>query len=207
MVITNWRLTKVRDRLRVDGSQGQRDTPKCKEPLSSFELILGDSVPELLLALHVRVQRKQSNSACTQGQEGGSSPEAKKVGPDVTSADPTCTLEGVLTMLDHTTNPNLRKTLRDLLIRVLSAIGSRIFWADDHRARERGWQITPRYSGLSRTYRDPRFNHLIPCPACNGRGYNSDRATCSDCRGSGRLVLDRAQTTQPGRVQQEAGQP
>lgn len=129
----------------------------------------------------------------------------KKVGPDVSSADPTCTLEGVLTMLDHTTNPNLRKTLRDLLLRVLSAIGTMIFREDDHRARQRGWQITPGHRGLSRTYRDPRFDHLVSCSSCNGRGCNPDRTICSDCRGSGRLFLSRSNTTQPGRGQQESG--
>lgn len=110
-------------------------------------------------------------------------------------------------MLDHTTNPNLRKTLRDLLLRVLSAIGNKIFRADDHRARERSWQIVPRHGGLSRTYRDPRFDYLIPCPACNGRGYDPNRTSCSDCRGSGRLVLDPAMTTKAGQGQQERGRP
>jgi uncharacterized protein YbaR (Trm112 family) len=108
-------------------------------------------------------------------------------------------------MLDHTTNPNLRKTLRDLLLRVLSAIGNIIFRADDHRARERGWQIIPRHRGLSRTYRDPRFDHLVACPACKGRGCNPDRTTCPDCRGSGRLVLSQGNTARSGRVQQESG--
>jgi RecJ-like exonuclease len=108
-------------------------------------------------------------------------------------------------MLDHTTNPNLRKTPRDLLLRTLSAIGSKIFRTDDCRARDRGWQITSRHGGLSRTYRDPRFDSLIPCPACNGRGYNPDRITCSGCDGSGRLVLDEADATQLRRGQQGGG--
>jgi hypothetical protein len=110
-------------------------------------------------------------------------------------------------MLDHTTNPNPRKTPRDLLLRALSSIGGKIFRTDDCHARDRGWQIIPRHGGLSRTYRDPRFDYLIPCPACNGRGYNPDRTTCFGCRGSGRLVLDRAGTTQPRRPRREWGQP
>ena len=109
-------------------------------------------------------------------------------------------------MLDHTTNPILRKTPRSLLFRALSVLGSKIFRTDDHRARERGWEIISRHGGLSRTYRDPRFDRIIPCSACNGRGYNPDRITCPDCCGSGRLVLDRAKTTRSGRVQQESGQ-
>jgi RecJ-like exonuclease len=110
-------------------------------------------------------------------------------------------------MLDHTTNPNLRKTLRDLPLRLISAIGSKIFRTDDCRARERGWQVIKRNGGLSRTYRDPRFDYLTPCPACGGRGYNPDRATCPSCDGSGRLVLDRANTSQPRREQQVRGRP
>jgi len=129
----------------------------------------------------------------------------KTVGPDVGSADPTCTLEGVLTMLDHTTNPNLRKTPRDLLLRVLNAIGSKIFQTGDCRVRGQGWQVIPRHGGLSRTYRDPRFDYLIPCQACNGRGYTTDGTSCFACDGSGRLVLDGADTTQPRRGQQEWG--
>jgi hypothetical protein len=104
-------------------------------------------------------------------------------------------------MSDHTTNPNLCKTPRDLLLRALGAIGSKIFRADDCRARDRGWQIIPRHGGLSRAYRDPRFDYLIPCPACNGRGHNPDGATCSGCHGSSRLVLNSADATQPRRGQ------
>jgi hypothetical protein len=63
-------------------------------------------------------------------------------------------------MLDHTTNPNVRKTPLDLVIRLLRTLGGKIFQADDRYARDRGWQITSSRSGLSRTYRDPRFDSL-----------------------------------------------
>jgi hypothetical protein len=56
---------------------------------------------------------------------------------------------------------------RDLFMSVLSAIGGKIFRTGDCRARDQGWQIIPR-RGLSRTYWDPRFDYLMPCPACNG---------------------------------------
>jgi hypothetical protein len=104
-------------------------------------------------------------------------------------------------MKDHTTDPVVRKTLRDLLQRGLSAIGSKIFRTDDCRARDRGWQIIPRRSGLSRRYRDPRFDCLISCTACTGRGCNPDGATCSDCHGTGRLVLDPVAVSQQRRRQ------
>lgn len=92
-------------------------------------------------------------------------------------------------MKDHTTNPGVRKTLGDLLLRELAAVGSKIFRADDRRARDRGWQIIPRHSGLSRNYRDPRFDYLITCGACNGRGCHPRGASCSGCQGTGRIVL------------------
>jgi hypothetical protein len=107
-------------------------------------------------------------------------------------------------MLDDTTNPTLRKP-PDLLLRLLSTIGSKIFRADDCYAREHGWQISPRHGGLSRAYRDPRFDSLISCAACNGRGFRPDRTTCPDCGGSGRLDLDQTGTT-PGRGQQGQGE-
>jgi hypothetical protein len=42
-------------------------------------------------------------------------------------------------MKDHTTNPVIRKTLRDLLQRRLNAVGGKIFRQDDRRARDQGW--------------------------------------------------------------------
>lgn len=102
-------------------------------------------------------------------------------------------------MKDHTTNPDIRKTLRDLLIRGLGAIGSKIFREDDRRAHDHGWQITPRHGGLSRSYRDPRFDYLTPCTSCNGQGCNPHGVTCSDCHGTGRISLAPAAVPQPGR--------
>jgi hypothetical protein len=104
-------------------------------------------------------------------------------------------------MQDRTTNPDVRATLADLLLGVLSAISSKIFRADDCRARDRGWQVIPRHGGLSRSYRDPRFDHLVPCTACNGQGCYPRDTTCSACHGAGRIVLDPAAVSQPGRGQ------
>jgi hypothetical protein len=102
-------------------------------------------------------------------------------------------------MKDDTTNPVLRETLRDLLIRGLSLVGSKIFLADDRRACERGWQVLPRHGGLSRTYRDPRFDYLTRCAACSGRGRDLAGVTCLACDGAGRIVLDPAEAAEPGR--------
>ncbi len=104
-------------------------------------------------------------------------------------------------MKDHTTNPSDRKTPGDLLLRVVSVIGSKIFEKNDRRARDRGWQIIQHHSGLSRSYRDPRFDYLIACTACNGRGSNPRGIACSDCDGTGRIILNTTAVCQPGRGQ------
>ncbi len=107
-------------------------------------------------------------------------------------------------MLDDTTNPTVHKP-PDLLLRVLRTIGSKIFRTDDCHAGNHEWQIIQQYGGLRRAYRDPRFDSLISCAACNGCGSEPDRTACPDCGGSGRLVLDRASTTAPRRGQQGRG--
>jgi hypothetical protein len=104
-------------------------------------------------------------------------------------------------MQDHTTNPVVRKTLRDLLIRGLNLIGNKIFQADDRHAHDRGWQINSRHGGLSRTYRDPRFDYVIPCPTCKGRDRDLSGLTCPACNGAGRTVVNPAEASEPGRSQ------
>jgi hypothetical protein len=104
-------------------------------------------------------------------------------------------------MKDHTTNSSNRKTPGDLLLRVLSTIGSKIFEENDRRARDQGWQIVQRRRGLGRSYRDPRFDYLIACTACNGRGCNPRGIACSDCGGAGRIILTPTAVSQLGRGQ------
>jgi hypothetical protein len=64
-------------------------------------------------------------------------------------------------MLDHTTNPIVRNP-RDLPLRALSTIGSKIFRAGDYHAREHGRQSTPRHGGLRPTYTDLVLNRASP---------------------------------------------
>jgi ribosomal protein L37E len=108
-------------------------------------------------------------------------------------------------MLDDTTNPNARKTPLDLVLRLVRALGGKIFRADDRYARNRGWQVTSGRGGLSRTYRDPRFDSLTACPACGGQGRHLDETTCSSCQGTGRTVLRRAPSAQQTQGEQERG--
>jgi len=79
----------------------------------------------------------------------------------------------------------------------LRAAGDRLFAEDDRKAREHGWEVTCRHGGLSRRYRDPRFNTLISCPWCHGGGQ-AGKQECPACRGTGRLCRGRS-------LQQEGG--
>jgi hypothetical protein len=65
------------------------------------------------------------------------------------------------------------------------SVGDWLFRADDAHAIASGWQITPGRSGLSRTYRDPRFNALARCDQCYGTGKDAGGA-CARCAGTGR---------------------
>ena len=92
-------------------------------------------------------------------------------------------------MLIKSTSPTSGNKVRNHLVRWgrrrLEAAGNRLFATDDLTALERGWQIIPQRCGLSRQYRDPRFDSLISCPDCNGSGA-TDGWPCPGCRGTGR---------------------
>lgn len=68
--------------------------------------------------------------------------------------------------------------------------GAALFAKPDAQAIRNGWTVTQRRGGLSRTYRDPRFDLLIRCTSCGGSGFNhtAARGACATCGGSGRLV-------------------
>ncbi len=79
-----------------------------------------------------------------------------------------------------------RQGLASWLAECLRAAGDRLFAEDDRKAHEHGWQITCRHAGLSRRYRDPRFDSLNSCRWCDGTGWTGERE-CPACRGTGRL--------------------
>jgi DnaJ-class molecular chaperone len=68
-------------------------------------------------------------------------------------------------------------------------VGARIFLVDDALAHAHGWQVTAGRSGLSRSYRDPRFDLLARCPDCSGYGV-TDGKSCHRCAATGRIRLD-----------------
>jgi hypothetical protein len=69
------------------------------------------------------------------------------------------------------------------------SVGERLFGEADERARRRGWQVHVRHNGLSRTYRDPRFDSLQSCPACQGTRTGEQDHPCDRCSGTGRIRL------------------
>jgi hypothetical protein len=73
------------------------------------------------------------------------------------------------------------------LRRLIEAAGDRLFRTDDQTAIKNHWQITKRHSGLSRSYRDPRFDTLYTCLRCGGSG-RTDREPCAECGGTGRVT-------------------
>jgi hypothetical protein len=68
--------------------------------------------------------------------------------------------------------------------------GAMLFARSDARALLNGWRITQRSGGLSRTYRDPRFDQFSRCYQCGGSGVSRHSAlrSCFICRGTGRLT-------------------
>jgi hypothetical protein len=76
-----------------------------------------------------------------------------------------------------------------------------MFIADDTRAIANGWQITPGKLGLTRTYRDPRFDSLTASDQCGGSGETADQP-CARCSGTGRITLEtgKGSTREQGRV-------
>ena|SRR5690348_7359757 len=74
------------------------------------------------------------------------------------------------------------------LSRLIEAAGDRLFRSDDQWAIEHNWQITKRHGGLSRSYRDPRFDMLRACLRCSGSGGYPDEP-CVTCDGTGRVRL------------------
>ena len=62
-----------------------------------------------------------------------------------------------------TSEYKVRTRLARWLRKQTEKAGQRLFARDDLIAIQHGWQITTRYGGLGRQYRDPRFDTL-PTP-------------------------------------------
>jgi hypothetical protein len=96
------------------------------------------------------------------------------------------------THTDHFKGDSLPLRLKNRL----SEIAQKFFAVPDADARRHGWQVTVKNGGFARRYRDTRFDYLVRCTACNGRGRNPRGTTCSACNGTGRKALDQATVSQ-----------
>lgn len=81
----------------------------------------------------------------------------------------------------------------NLLRALAELIGTWLFSGDDGRAAGRGWQVLTGGGGLSRRYRDPRFDSLRACGRCAGRGTLAG-LPCTACAGTGRITLHQRDT-------------
>lgn len=92
--------------------------------------------------------------------------------------------------------PTSRASENKAKIRLLSWLaalaeraGTRLYLRDDLTAIANGWQITQRHGGMSRRYRDPRFDTLAACSSCQGKGTLAGMP-CAPCRGTGRITRE-----------------
>jgi hypothetical protein len=72
----------------------------------------------------------------------------------------------------------------------LRGLGKQVFAINDAEAGWQSWQAVPRWGGLCRRYRDPRFDILVWCPGCDGGGVDPEGALCAICNGTGRLIRE-----------------
>lgn len=72
-----------------------------------------------------------------------------------------------------------RSSVRTRVSEAAERIGRVWFQRSDSRARRRGWEVWET-GRLNRSYRDPRFDRLIPCVWCEGQG-------CPECDWTGRV--------------------
>jgi hypothetical protein len=68
---------------------------------------------------------------------------------------------------------------------LIRALSDKLYGPDDACASHYGWQIITGRAGMSRTYRDPRFDRLGECLACRGTGTGADGRDCDGCAGMG----------------------
>jgi hypothetical protein len=81
----------------------------------------------------------------------------------------------------------------------LGRLSARLFRDQDATARRHGWHIKAGRGGLSRTYRDPRFDRLARCPMCRGSGTDASQEACDGCAATGRVTLARPAGLAAGR--------
>jgi hypothetical protein len=72
------------------------------------------------------------------------------------------------------------------ITRLLDAVDRWLFRDLDLRATARGWTVR-RTGRFEREYRDPRWDLVVRCEACDAEGTVGAH-TCPDCGGRGRIL-------------------
>ena len=80
------------------------------------------------------------------------------------------------------------RALLSWLVALPRRLADRLFVMNDAEAYWRSWQIIRTPGGLTRRYRDPRFDTLAECPQCRGAG-SAATLPCPPCAGTGRITL------------------
>lgn len=94
-----------------------------------------------------------------------------------------------------------RGVLEGLFGNFLRWLEKRLFHTDDDKAKARGWEVRAMRSGLGRVYRDPRWNSVFDCLACQGSGTAVDDSDgCAECRGTGVVRLGGLSSGRPPSV-------
>ena len=83
---------------------------------------------------------------------------------------------------------NTAARLTDWIARCLALVGDLVFASKDQEAAWHAWDVERRYAGLSRIYRDPRFDALVSCPRCHSISTVADGTVCQQCSATDRLV-------------------
>jgi hypothetical protein len=76
------------------------------------------------------------------------------------------------------------------LVQLLRKWEDRLFAAEDAAARVRGWQVSRPQKGFGRVYRDPRWDSISACEACDGDGMTAAKP-CLSCGGQGTIRRNR----------------
>jgi hypothetical protein len=72
------------------------------------------------------------------------------------------------------------------ITRLLDTLDRLLFRDPDLRATAKGWQVR-RTRRFEREYRDPRWDLVVRCEACDAEGTVGAH-TCPDCGGRGRIL-------------------
>lgn len=91
---------------------------------------------------------------------------------------------------------NTRRKTPHWSSRVLDRWVERLFVTDDAAAVARGWEVRRLPSGWGREYRDPRWDLIAACTACDGEGCQGARS-CAECDGAGTVRTASAADAEP----------